>query len=370
MSIKNLYIYLLILLSPIISYSQNDVNDAAKSIISIFDNVSISGQWFIAYITENENDKSYDEFILKRGYLTFKKPLGSNFSMRITQDIAVDREGDGEGDVEIRLKYGYLKYKQKSLLFFNDAFVEFGVAHRPWLDFEQKINKYRVQGKMFLERYKILRSADYGVTIGALIGGKMDKEYQKKVNKNYPGKYGSLSFGVYNGGGYEAIENNKNKLFAGRFTLRPIPEIVPGLQISYGTNYGKGNTSESPDFISNTVMGSFECEGLVFTGTYYRGTGDVNGEAIDSNGVSLDQNGYSIFAEKQFLWKDFYLFARHDNFDSETNDDDWLYKRYIAGISYYFVKGSKILMDIDLLNKNGSNIEKSWIYEIALEFKF
>ena len=370
MRIFFLFVYVTIYFFTFTSYSQDENNEPSKTILSLFNNVSISGQWFIAYITENENEKIRDEFILKRGYLTTKKSLSENFSVRITQDIAVDREGDGEGDIEIRLKYGYLRYTQKKFLFFTDAFVEFGLVHRPWLDFEQKINKYRVQGKMFLERYKILRSADYGIAFAALIGGKMDKDYQKKVNKNYPGKYGSLSFGVYNGGGYEAIENNKNKLFAGRLSIRPAPEIAPGLQISFSGNYGKGNTKESPDFSSYAVMGSFESEGLVLTGMYYTGLGNVNGTAIDSNGVALDQSGYSIFGEKQILFDDLCLFARYDNFDSETTSDDWLYKRYIAGLSYYFVKGSKILMDIDLLNKNGSKIEKSWIYELAIEFKF
>ena len=128
--------------------------------------------------------------------------------------------------------------------------------------------------------------------------------------------------------------------------------------------------SPAPDFISNSVMGSFESEGLVLTGMYYTGLGDVNGSAVDSNGVALDQSGYSVFAEKRILFNDFHIFARYDNFDSETSSDGWLYKRYIAGLSYYFVKGSKILMDIDLLNKNGSKIEKSWIYELAIEFKF
>ena len=131
-----LLLYLVLLTFTIHTYSQED-NNSSHSGVSFLNDIKISGQWFLAYITENENDKSHDEFILKRGYLTIEKSLTDNFSVRITQDVAVDREGDGEGDIEIRLKYGYLKYKQKQLLFFTDAFVEFGVVHRPWLDFER-----------------------------------------------------------------------------------------------------------------------------------------------------------------------------------------------------------------------------------------
>jgi hypothetical protein len=146
--------------------------------------------------------------------------------------------------------------------------------------------------------------------------------------------------------------------------------MIPGLQISYSGNYGKGNTSQSPEFISNAVMGSFESRGLVFTGMYYTGLGNVDGDALDANGDAIDQNGFSVFFEKQLLFDDFHVFGRYDQFDSESNQDDWLYKRYIGGISYYFVKDSKILMDLDLLNKNGSVIDESWVYEVAVEIKF
>ena len=39
---------------------------------------------------------------------------------------------------------------------------------------------------------------------GALIGPKLPKSYQKQVSKVYPGLWGSVAIGLYNGGGYHA----------------------------------------------------------------------------------------------------------------------------------------------------------------------
>jgi hypothetical protein len=48
---------------------------------------------------------------------------------------------------------------------------------------------------MFLERNGILNSADYGICFLGLLGGEMDEDYKKNVNKNHAGKYGSFAIG-------------------------------------------------------------------------------------------------------------------------------------------------------------------------------
>ena len=34
----------------------------------------------------------------------------------------------------------------------KNSYAEFGLVHRPWLDFEQKVDQYRAQGKMYIEK--------------------------------------------------------------------------------------------------------------------------------------------------------------------------------------------------------------------------
>ncbi len=99
------------------------------------------------------------------------------FSVRYTQDITLDKEGNDAGNVEIRLKYVYLKIKLDQFNLLKYSYLELGLVHRPWLDFEQNVNKYRVQGKMFLERYSIKNSADFGLFYTGLI------EYKQKLSQ-------------------------------------------------------------------------------------------------------------------------------------------------------------------------------------------
>jgi len=325
-------------------------------------NIDISGQWFLAF----NNASEINQFALKRGYFTIKTKMNDVFSVRYTQDITLDKEGSDAGNVEIRLKYLYLKIKLDQFALLKNSHLEIGLVHRPWLDFEQNINKYRVQGKMFLERYSIINSADFGIFFTGLVGGKIGKEYQSTITNKNPGKYGSYSIGIHNGGGYHAIEQNNNKTIEGRFSLRPLHEVYPGLQLTYAFTYGKANTeSNLSGFNMNLLYLSSETRLGNFTGTYYTGKGDYGGKYIDENSNSITNTGYSLFGELKIPKTKYSIFGRLDEFEL---DEENIEKRntYIGGISYSFLK-SKVLFNVDY-QKNPDKIIK--IYEVALEIGF
>ena len=328
---------------------------------AINQNIDISGQWFLAF----NNASEINQFALKRGYFTIKTQINDVFSVRYTQDITLDKEGNDAGNVEIRLKYLYLKIKLDQFDLLKNSHLELGLVHRPWLDFEQSVNKYRVQGKMFLERYSIINSADFGLFYTGLIGGTINKEYQSTVTKKNPGKYGSFSVGLHNGGGYHAIEQNNNKTLEGRLSLRPFHEIYPGMQLTYAFTYGKANTeSNIDDFNMNLLYVSSETSLGTFTGTYYTGKGDYGGKYIDEQSNSIKNIGYSLFGELRIPNTNLSIFGRYDDFELDDN----LEKRntYIGGISYSFLK-SKVLFNVDYQNNQDETIK---IYEVALEIGF
>jgi len=330
---------------------------------SPLDNISFSGQWFLAYDYEDEDGVTTNEFILKRGYVTISKTFSKNLSARITQDITVDQEGDGAGDIEIRLKYGYIRYMIEKLGFLHKPLVEFGLVHRPWIDFEQKINPYRVQGTMFLERYGVLRSADYGVTVITLFGEPLPKG---DVKRAYPGRYGSAAFGVYNGGGYEKLENNENKLVEGRVSLRPLPDIVPGFQVSYAGAFGKGNSAQSPEYNFNAGFLSWEHRQFTATATYYMGTGDLQGNDLEEATEPYDRHGYSLFSEVRLFQSPFRLMGRYDNFTVEKASAITS-ERYIGGLVYYFYDNSKVMVDYDYAERGSS---KATMIEFVIEINY
>jgi hypothetical protein len=310
----------------------------------------------------NAND--INQFALKRGYFTIKTKMNEIFSARYTQDITLDQEGGDAGNVEILIKYLYLKMKLDKFKFLTDSYIEAGLVHRPWIDFEQNVNHYRVQGKMFLERYSIISSADFGFYFTGLFGGKVCENYLNKVKVKNPGKYGSFAIGIHNGGGYHAFEQNNNKTIEGRLSLRPLTEFYPGLQLTYAFTYGKANTEDNlNDFIMNLIYISSETELGIFTGQYFTGKGDYKGKYVDDNNESYSNTGYSLFGELNIPNTNFSLLGRYDEFESEFSDKQ---NTYIGGIAYKFLK-SKLLFNIDSQKIKG---ETTNIYELALEIGF
>jgi len=309
--------------------------------------VTIGGQWFLGYFDGILDDERVNLFAVSRGYINIRAKLNDTFSGRITPDVSIDQEGDGAGDLELRLKYAYLKWKLPNVFFLTKPYFELGLVHRPWLNYEENVIGYRVQGTMFLPRNGVVNSADFGVTFVTLLGGEMSEEYQKSVSKSYPGRYGSIVIGVYNGGGYHAFERNNNKPIEGRITLRPFPDFIPGLQVSYTGAYGKGNTIQAPDWKLNMGYISWETRRFILTGSYFKGVGDFRGRAVDSLGNSLDQDGYSAYGELKLPKLKIEIIARFDYFHRHEIDGAIYNRRYIAGISYLFFEKSKFLITYD-----------------------
>lgn len=331
---------------------------------------TIGGQWFLSYRTGQGAGEEVNRFSVDRGYIVIRHRLTERWSGRITPDVSVDREGDGEGDLEVRLKYAYVDFRLDDAWIFTDPHVEFGLVHRPWLDYEEHTAYYRSQGTMFLERNGIFNSADYGVTAFSLFGGRMNDEYRSRVNSRYPGRYGSIAVGVYNGGGYHAIERNTNKSVEGRLTLRPLPDVVPGLQFSYQGVYGHGNQASDTDWTVNLLFASWETHHLVLTGQHYWGIGNFKGTAVDDEGRAVPQDGFSLFGEVRLDQPHISLLARYDVFDDTPNLAGGESARIIAGIAYHIKGHSKLLLDYDVESRDDFASAESRLLHFGVEFNF
>lgn len=376
MKLRSLFVFVVLLGETSIAQVSN--SDGDEKGINIADLVEMSGDWFIAYrdgvkqVQADETLPAVNEhtssFVLKRSYFTLKKDLNDVFSVRYTMDLTIDNEGDDAGNVETRLKYLYLMTKPKlhSKLFTSTA-IEVGMVHRPWLDYEQKMNTYRVQDNMFIERNRIFNSADFGLTVSGNIGPKMDDGFLKDVNGVMKGKYASYSLGIYNGGGYSGIEKNTNKVVAGRLTVRPFANSLPQLQVSGYFNRGKGNSEFSPDF--NQVLGflAFTEKQYKLTAQLHDGVGDFRARYIDSNDPSraLKNHGYSFFGEYRFGRSPFSLWGRLDEFKVEEIDERT--QRIIGGLTYRVNKMIRLILNTEHTTVD-NNTEDT--YELNLEISF
>jgi polyhydroxyalkanoate synthesis regulator phasin len=318
--------------------------------------------WYLSYMNGEGADVGgsagdgveHSKFAIKRGYFRFTKEFMPWFEAHMTLDVTQASIPDSKlsDSIQVRIKYAYGKFKLPDMAFLTKPSIEVGVVHMPWLDYEENLNWYRCQDTMFVERNKTFNSADFGINFVSLFGGLMSEEYQNKVNNAYPGRYGSMALAVMNGGGYSASEQNQNKVLEGRLTLRPLPDIIPGLQLTYFGIVGKGNKETEPIWNANLGFASFEHEYVVLTGQYYRGRGNQGGDD------EFKKDGYSFFTELKLynMFKEslnrFSIIGRYDRFDPNTDAADDENSRYIAGVAYYLDKPHKnmVLLDYDTVD--------------------
>jgi hypothetical protein len=297
---------------------------AMDKVLSFLGGMEIGTLAYFDYSGGREkDDQSFNRFQITRGYLIVKKKLTPWLGFRITPDVTQD----DTGDFKLRLKYLYAEIVPPNVAAFTDMRSEIGMGHMPWLDFEEHINPYRCQGTMFLERAKTFNSADLGVSIRGHFGGQLDKAYQDEVSKYYAGRYGSWHVGVYNGSGYHADEENDNKLPEWRVTLRPLPDLVPGLQASYFGLYGEGNqrnVNDFPDYRVQLGMLSYQNAWITFTGQYAWTWGNNSGSlVVPGTDEALRGEGYSVFFNTRLpvLHRKLNFFARYDRFDPDRKDE-------------------------------------------------
>jgi len=351
----------------------------ASSVPKGLKGVTIGGVYYLHYQNGESSSQTYNKFKVSRAYLTVKKKILPFLSSRITMDISQD----DTGDIKVRAKYAYAHFKFQDMGFITNPNLELGLVHMPWLDFEEHINYYRMQGHMFMEESHLFNSADFGFTLGGYFGGELDDEYKKTVNKKYAGRFGSFAVGAYNGGGYHAKEKNENKTIESRLTVRPLPDIIPGAQISYFGIFGKGNqapdsTDENPDWMLTAIMFSYEHRYLTLTGQFIAGDGNQKGTFAETtsnaNGDILTRTsnsiqGMSLFGEGK-LGSNWRVIGRFDSFDENTDVDDDEHTRIIVGAGYDFGHHNILIADYQIIDYAASDIDNDTRLQVTMQIHY
>jgi hypothetical protein len=385
----------------------------AKPNLGALDGIKVGGQIFFSYqngesysasSTSEDKTDAYSRFIVKRGYIDIQKAFTPWMKARITPEIYQD----ATGNYSSRMKYIYAGFYWKGNSFVNTPYLEAGLVRNPWFDFEESINIYRLQDNMFLERTGIIGTTEQGVLFGGDFGEPLPKSYQDQVSNKYPGRWGSFQLVISNGGGYNTPENNMNKALMGRVSFRPMPDILPGFQMTLFGVSGRGNLPPTrytkvpfknkeiyPSWSMWDGMLSYQHPHFSVTGQYYESRGNALGTrfygASDYLPGEVDpadifkprsQKGYSFFADVKFpanrKWS---WMGRMDYYDPDTkgilvlqNNRD-VTRRYITGLSYRLFKDNIVLLDYDVLKhsrtyKPGTVIPDEGRVQLTIQMKF
>jgi hypothetical protein len=201
---------------------------------------------YLQYDAEVENREAFNNFDVTRAYLNVNAQVARNVRFRFTPDIRRINDGSLAGSLVVRVKYAFAQIDNLT----PRGWLRLGAHQTPWLDFEESINRYRVQGQMFGEREGLIPgSSDFGASYFTPL----------------PGGYGEIHGGLFNGEGFGQPEANKYKSAQLRVTVRPFPNapIVKGVRVSGSYNAG-WYAADRPRRLG-IVMCSFEHAHLVAT---------------------------------------------------------------------------------------------------------
>jgi len=269
---------------------------------------------FLQYDAELENRDSFNAFDVTRTYLNINAQVSRNVRFRFTPDIRRVTDGSLAGSLIVRAKYAYAQVDTPT----PRSWVRFGLHQTPWLDFEEGINRYRVQGTMFAERDGLIPgSADFGAS------------YFRPL----PAGYGEIQGGVFNGEGYTQSEANKYKSLQARVTVRPMPNRGAWNGLRVTGFYSAGWYAANRPRRLGIVMGTFEQQHVVVTLQRLAATEAPVADATRNT----DRSGTSMFLEVRQGPAGWAALLRADAFDPDTTLSENSRRRIVAGGAYWFV---------------------------------
>jgi len=269
---------------------------------------------YLQYAGELENRQGLNAFDVTRAYLNINAQVASKVRFRFTPDIRRVTDGSLAGSLTVRVKYAFAQFDEVT----PKGWTRFGLHQTPWLDFEESINRYRVQGTMFTEREGLIPgSGDFGVSYFTPL----------------PKGYGEAHVGVFNGEGFTQPEANKYKSVQARLTVRPLPGrgLANGLRVSGFYNAG-WYAADRPRRLG-IAMGSFEHRHLVATVQRMWATESPTIGAVRD----IDRGGWSAFVEPRQVPSGWAGILRADHFDPNTALGSNAQQRFIGGGAYWFV---------------------------------
>ena len=203
--------------TPAAGYTPPDDTPAIRVGATIFADYTVQTKPKVTDVDGNEI--SLSQFNVQRAYVNVTGQINHMIQFRVTPDIARETTTGSAllGSYTYRLKYAYAQFNLDDWMA-RGSWARFGVQQTPWVDFMETVYRYRFQGTIFEDREGFLSSSDFGATF----------------RYNFPGNYGDVHTGFYNGDTYNRLELNDQKGFMIRGTFRPLRQhnLLRGLRLT------------------------------------------------------------------------------------------------------------------------------------------
>jgi hypothetical protein len=261
-----------------------------------------------------------NQFSIQRSYINVLGRFSGGVQTRVTADIAPV----GVGNQPFRLKYAFVAYNPSG----SNLTWKFGLMQTPYVDWEETLWDYRMQGPIAVDRNGYISSADFG----AGVDGRWNNE---QVN---------AQLAVINGEGYSGGTGDNHKDVGARISVRLQPtndaSRVGGLRVTGYAGVGKANGGADRNRFLGIV--SYKTQQITLAGEFVSTKdGAVTGSIISAFGVYRFTNSKAA------------AIGRVDILDPDTDVGNNQQTRAIAGASYQFQPNLRLLADVDLLSFQG-----------------
>jgi hypothetical protein len=283
--------------------------------------VSVTGVVYTQYqYTDTPAGPNLSTFDVTRAYVNVLGRFSNGITTRVTTDVLPTGT-----NLAIRLKYAFAGWTPTG----SSLTYKLGMIQTPWVDFEETLWDYRMQGTIAVDRNGAMTSAD----IGFGVDGRWNNE---QVN---------AQFAIVNGEGYAGGSGDFRKDVEARVSYRLQPtndnSRVGGLRLSGYLGIGKV-TGTGVDRNRYLGMLSYRTTQYTVAGEYVSVKGAVTGSIISAFGT------YHLSPPSKIA-----LIARVDIFDPDNNVADNGNTRIIAGASYQLSPNVRMLADLDRVKPQG-----------------
>src|SRR5207237_176731 len=163
--------------------------------------VTVGGVVYTQYVYQLKDTLNHvNNFDITRAYVNVIGRFSGGVYTRVTADIYRNIDPSSAGSLSYRLKYAYLAYTPTN----SPVTYKIGLIHTPWVDWEETLWDYRMQGQVALERNGYVAAADLGVGIDGKWG-------PDKIN---------MQVTLVNGENYNRGTGDQRKDVMGRVSVR------------------------------------------------------------------------------------------------------------------------------------------------------
>ena len=274
-----------------------------------------------------------NNFSVQRAYINVIGRFAGGVQTRVTADILPAPSAVSATQTVFRLKYAYAAWTPTG----SALSYKLGLLHTPWLDWEEALWDYRMQGTMALDRNGYATAADFG----AGIDGKWKDD---QVN-------GQLT--VVNGEGYSGGTGDKRKDVQARVSVRLATtddnSRVGGVRL---TGYaGVGKYTGGGDRNRFIGMLSYRSKQFTLAGEFAATKDTISPVGASPNATGRVISGFGVYHVPN---SGVALIARVDVVDPNTSVSGDRLTRGIGGVSYQVSPNLRVLADVDLLSYEGT----------------